>query len=72
MKIIEKGTKILPEEKVYITKCKTCGCKFTYKMSDIEYIGIDCEGLIMCPQCNRRVYVPLIKRKYKGIIDKNS
>ena len=66
MEIIKRGTKTLPHEIVYVTKCKRCGCKFTYTTGDFRYIGIDSERVIMCPQCSGWVYVPLIKRKYKG------
>ena len=65
MKIIKKGTKTPPDELTYITKCKTCGCKFAYKFSDICYIASEFEHL-NCPQCEYIVSVPFIKRKYKG------
>lgn len=30
MKIIKKGTKTPPDKITYVTKCRTCGCEFTY------------------------------------------
>lgn len=66
MKIIKKGTKTLPKEIVYVTRCKTCGCKFTYAITDIDFSSDTLCGKIWCPQCNYRVKIPFIKRKYKG------
>lgn len=37
MKIIKKGTKTPPDKRIYITKCRTCGCVFTYMEKDMEY-----------------------------------
>lgn len=34
MKIIKKGTKTPPDKRIYITKCRTCGCVFTYMEKD--------------------------------------
>lgn len=66
MEIIKRGTKTWPHEIVYVTKCKRCGCKFTYTIRDFKYMGFDYEKVIECPQCRGWVYAPLIKRKYKG------
>lgn len=64
MKIIKKGTKTPPDKRIYITKCGTCGCEFTYMGGDMKYYLADRKGVV-CPQCNYWVY-PIIKRKYKG------
>ena len=70
MKIIKKGTKTLPEEIVYVKKCKVCGCKFTYTTENITFtIFPDNHWFLECPQCEYRLAVPTFKRKYKG--DKN-
>lgn len=66
MKIIKKGTKTPPNKQVYVIKCRTCGCIFTYKEEDMRYITADAIG-IFCPQC-KYSNVPLFKRKYKEII----
>ena len=58
MKIIEKGTKTPPDKRIYITKCHTCGCKFTYMEKDFLYLGIEVAKVVECPQCN--YYVPEI------------
>ena len=67
MKIIKKGTKTPPDKRIYIAKCRTCGCEFTYMEKDIKYCSIDDCGGVVYPQCNYWVY-PFIKRKYKGEI----
>lgn len=67
MEIIKRGTKTPPNKIVYITKCRKCGCVFTYIESDRHY-GYDGTKLA-CPQCTYYVY-PLIKRKYKGGMSK--
>ena len=36
MKIIKKGTKTPPNKQVYVIKCRTCGCIFTYKEEDMR------------------------------------
>lgn len=65
MEIIKKGTKTPPDKRVYIAKCRVCGCIFTYMEKDMEYrYPNDSEG-VTCPQCNYWVF-PFIKRKYKG------
>lgn len=66
MKIIKKGTKITPEEIVYIKKCTTCGCLFTYKIDDYHYSYYRECNVLFCPQCHYVCLVPLFKRKYKG------
>ncbi len=65
MKIIKKGTKTLPEEIVYITKCRICGCVFTYEEKDMNYINNDGLRGVACPQCSYCQF-SVIKRKYKG------
>ena len=67
MKIIKKGTKTPPDKIVYITKCRTCGCKFTYMEKDIDFIIFPkpCD-FINCPQCSYGIPVPFFKKKYKG------
>ena len=64
MKIIKSGTKTPPDKKVYVIKCRTCGCVFTYKLDDMRYIARDTRA-VYCPECNYS-NVPFIKRKYKG------
>lgn len=64
MKIIKKGTKTPPDKIVYITKCRTCGCVFTYKLENMRYIAENTIG-IYCPECDYS-NVPIIKKKYKG------
>ena len=64
MKIIKSGTKTPPDKIVYITKCRTCGCKFTYKLGDMRYISTNTLG-VYCPECDYS-NVPIIKKKYKG------
>lgn len=67
MKIIKKGTKTPPNKITYIKKCEVCGCKFTYTLNDIDCAIIPDHYLfLICPQCECRVSVPTIKRKYKG------
>lgn len=67
MKIIKKGTKITLDKKVYITKCRVCGCKFTYMEKDIGFsIFPISHYFIECPQCSYEVLVPTFKKKYKG------
>lgn len=68
VEIIKRGTKTPPNKKVYITKCKICGYKFTYMENDIKYIQNDCLGSykeLKCPQCHYYIDVPFIKRVYK-------
>lgn len=67
MKIIKKGTKTPPDKFTYIKKCEVCGCKFTYTLNDIDCAIIPgYYRFLNCPQCEYRVSVPTIKRKYKG------
>ena len=67
MKIIKKGTKTPPDKFTYVKKCEVCGCKFTYTLDDIDCTIIpDYHRFLNCPQCEYRVSVPTIKRKYKG------
>lgn len=65
MEIIKKGTKTPPDKRVYITKCRTCGCEFTYMEKDIKLLYSSDFERVECPQCNYWT-VPIIKRKYKG------
>ena len=65
MKIIKKGTKTPPDKITYITKCKTCGCKFIYMEKEI-CLGWFCEEYLKCPQCSYKVSMPTFKKKYKG------
>ena len=64
MKIIKSGTKTKKEKKVYVIKCRTCGCVFTYKLGDMRYISTNTLG-VYCPECDYS-NVPIIKKKYKG------
>lgn len=66
MEIIKRGTKTLPEDIMYIGKCHTCGCKFTYSDYDTTYHRIYDYKVVKCPQCEYAVAVPFIRRKYKG------
>lgn len=68
MKIIKKGTKTPPDKQVYVIKCRTCGCVFTYKLENMRYVGTETLG-VYCPECGYS-NVPLIKRKYKGGMNK--
>ena len=73
MKIIKKGTKTPPDKFTYIKKCEVCGCKFTYTLDDIGCtIFPDYHRFLNCPQCEWRVSVPTIKRKYKGDVKNES
>ncbi len=63
MKIIKKGTKTLPDKQIYVIKCRTCGCVFTYKKQDMRYITEN-TICVYCPECEYS-NVPFIKRKYK-------
>lgn len=65
MKIIKKGTKTPPDKITYFTKCRTCGCVFTYMNKDMEYICWEDIPTVKCPQCDYWVSL-FIKRKYKG------
>lgn len=67
MKIIKSGNKTTPDKIIYITKCKTCGCKFTYMEKDINFsIFPSPHDFIECPQCSYKVSIPTFKKKYKG------
>lgn len=66
MKILKKGTKTLPKDIVYIKKCRTCGCIFTYTLKDVYYSYInDMNEYVRCPQCGYGNVVPFFKKKYK-------
>lgn len=64
MKIIKSGTKTPPKKQIYVIKCGTCGCVFTYMEKDMQYITVDSIG-VYCPECNYS-NVPFIRKKYKG------
>nr|DAO32459.1 MAG TPA: DNA-directed RNA polymerase [Caudoviricetes sp.] len=64
MKIIKSGTKTPPKKQIYVIKCRTCGCVFTYMEKDMHYITVDSIG-VYCPECNYS-NVPFIRKKYKG------
>lgn len=63
MEIIKSGTKTPPDKQVYIIKCQTCGCVFTYKLENMRYVKVDILG-VYCPECDYS-NVPFIKKKYK-------
>lgn len=65
LSIIEKGTKIPPDKQIYVTRCRFCGCKFTYKFEDIHYERLQERTYVICPECGYSKY-PFINRKYKG------
>ncbi|MDO4377395.1 MAG: hypothetical protein Q4C38_04570 [bacterium] len=64
MKIIKKGTKTPPDKQIYVIKCRTCGCKFTYMEENVR--SNYCEEYLWCPQCSYGITVPFFKKKYKG------
>lgn len=64
MKIIKKGNKIPPDKQIYVIKCRTCGCVFTYKLQNMRYVTTNTIG-VYCPECDYS-NVPIIKKKYKG------
>lgn len=64
MKIIKSGIKTPPKKQIYVIKCRTCGCVFTYMEKDMQYITVDSIG-VYCPECNYS-NVPFIRKKYKG------
>ena len=64
MKIIKSGTKTPPKKQIYLIKCRSCGCVFTYMEKDMQYITVDSIG-VYCPECNYS-NVPFIRKKYKG------
>ena len=63
MKIITKGYKTKPKDIVYVKKCHTCGCKFTYQLDDLCF-GLD-DMFINCPDCSCYCNVSF-KKKYRG------
>ena len=74
MKIIKKGTKTPPDKIVYITKCKTCGCKFTYMEEDMHMTMIDTMtsyNYVVCPQCSYLQFI-VWKKRYKDKELKNN
>lgn len=74
MKIIKKGTKITPDEKVYIRKCRVCGCKFTYMEKDMHRTitnPMTNYEYVVCPQCSYLQFI-VWKKRYKGKELKNN
>ena len=55
-KIIEEG------KKEFITCCTRCGCKFSYELSDLQFFGVNTEG-VCCPMCESRIYHKEIKEE---------
>lgn len=67
MNILRHGYRQTPDNIVYYKKCSTCGCEFTYQLSDIRcaYCGTDdVSKVVYCPEC---AYTNIIwfKIKYK-------
>ena len=50
IKILEPGTK-------KITRCESCGCKFSYDIEDVKVFEEpgDYSEFIQCPQCKAKV-----------------
>lgn len=48
IEIIEHGTK-------QVTKCKVCGCKFSYEAEDIISNTIRSRSYVTCPQCKEEI-----------------
>ena len=63
MKIIKKGYKTKPQDIVYIKKCHTCGCVFTYTINDLK-LSLD-STYLACPDCGYDCNI-FFQRKYKG------
>lgn len=59
--ILKQGTKEKPEDKVYVMRCRTCGCEFTYQLNDVRY-SVDFE-YVYCPDCKYSCTI-IFKRKY--------
>lgn len=60
MKIITPGK--LPQEKVYTTTCRNCGCRFEFTRDDARYVSDQRDGdalTVRCPQqgCNTEKWV---------------
>lgn len=54
--------KILKRSKKFKTVCSTCGCKLSYRQSEIQiWEPIDQEKpryyWIRCPECDKRIYL---------------
>lgn len=64
MKIIKKGYKTKPEDIVYVKKCRTCGCVFTYNLDEIT-VSYNGDNIIRCPDCKYFNDI-IFKRKYRG------
>lgn len=58
--IIKKGTKIPPNKRIYLKKCRTCGCKFTYQEKDM----FRCD-YVSCPQCGYTNFITIKRRLRK-------
>lgn len=68
IKILSRGEKTLPEDKIYKMKCGVCGCEYVYQGKDIKQNNTSIsEGIqyVVCPQCDYINHI-LFKRKYKG------
>lgn len=66
MRIIKKGKKKCIDYIEYITKCESCGCKFTYTEDDFrthENIARIQWLVIRCPHCNKHHTV----NSYRGV-----
>lgn len=62
--IIKEGKKLPFAPYVYITKCRKCGCKFTYEFDDIERphcIDFWYIKYVECPQCRHDVQIQKLK-----------
>ena len=67
MNILRHGYRQTPDNIVYYKKCSTCGCEFTYQLSDIRYEYCrtdDVSEVVYCPECAYSNDV-CFKRKYK-------
>ena len=64
MKIIKRWYKTKPKDIVYVKKCRTCECVFTYNLDDI-IITYDVDNFVRCPDCGYYISI-FFKRKYKG------
>lgn len=64
-KILEKGNKTLPEEKLYVKECNICGCKFIYNESEVYHDFIHELDYVKCPQCYYKNYGLIIRKRYR-------
>lgn len=63
--IIKNGTRITLDSRTYVTKCRICGCVFTYKKEDVCHNSAYALSYVFCPECDCLKFL-FIKRKYKG------